>query len=652
MQTRLSAAATCVFAIACGTDGPGDHAIDPSGIGGHEGSDGTDATDDDDLDPDDWPETGTGAADDGVGPPPEVCGDEAPAGFVIPTDPGCMTEPSIGVFTPVVEWTKGQWTEVPGSSQSVTTPIVVQLTDDNGDAAIDGEDTPDIAYVTYDGTGMLRAISGDGSAEVLSVEVGGFARSTGIAAADIDHDGIVEIIGINSGGYVAAFEHTGEIKWWSEAIGSHLGGADNTPAISDIDGDGTPEIVAGRAILDAAGVLLAAGEHGRGCWSSAGSVSFAVDVDGVGDQEVVVGNAIYRSDGSAVWYNGLSDGFPAIADFDLDGVPEIAVVHGGQVRLQQSTNGVVLWTADIPGGNGGPPTIADFDGDGRPEIGVAGTNSYTVIEGDGTQLWTNETSDYSSGITGSSVFDFEGDGVADVVYADETRLWVYAGHDGTVKLELDQHSSGTRIEYPIIADVDGDDQVEIAFVNEEYQTNHRGLTVVGDANGSWQPGRKIWNQHAYHITNVDDDGSVPAAAVQNWTQYNNFRSGHTGPNDGLAIPGLELFAEVCDLGCGENGLRAVWVQLGNGGAGELTTAVEVDVFGIDAAGDDVLIDTIVFEPPLSAGEVAEGLRVDVDPEAWTEVRARARAEETVCNDAAAEVEVTLAPCPDPPPQAG
>lgn len=650
MRTRLSAAVTCALAVACGSDGTGDSGIDPSGIGGVE-TGGTGSVDDDDLDPDNWPETGTGVADDGAGPP-EVCPDDGPVGFVIPTDPTCMTEPSVGVFTPVVEWTKGQWSEVPGSQESVTTPIVVQLSDDNGDAVIDENDTPDIAYVTYGGTGMLRAMSGDGTREVLSVPVGGFDRTTGIGAADIDGDGIVEILGVNNDKRVIAFEHTGEVKWHSDGLGGHACENENTPAISDVDGDGVPEIVVGRAILDASGMIVAAGEHGRGCHSTAGAFSFAVDVDGVGDQEVVVGNALYRSDGSAVWYNGLSDGFPAIADFDLDGVPEIVVVYAGHVRLQQSTNGVQLWTANIPGGNGGPPTIADFDGDGFPEIGVAGANSYTVFEGDGTQTWTNVTQDLSSGITGSAVFDFEGDGVADVVYADETRLWVYAGNDGSVKLELDQHSSGTRLEYPVIADVDGDDQVEIAFVNEEYQANYRGLTVVGDANGSWQPGRKIWNQHAYHITNVADDGTVPAAPLQNWKQYNNFRSGHTGPNDGLAIPGLELFSEVCELGCGETGLRAVWVQLGNGGAGELSTTVEVDVFGIDENGNEVLIETLVFEPPLSAGAVTDGLRVDVDPQLFDQVRARARAEETVCNDANAELQVAIEPCDEPPPPAG
>ena len=91
-----------------------------------------------------------------------------------------------------------------------------------------------------------------------------------------------------------------------------------------------------------------------------------------------------------------------------------------------------------------------------------------MFEGDGTVRWSRPTQDGSSGVTGSAVFDFEGDGVAEVVYADETRLWIFAGPDGSIRLEFADHSSGTRVEYPIIADVDGDGEVEIAFVNELY----------------------------------------------------------------------------------------------------------------------------------------------------------------------------------------
>jgi hypothetical protein len=53
-----------------------------------------------------------------------------------------------------------------------------------------------------------------------------------------------------------------------------------------------------------------------------------------------------------------------------------------------------------------------------------------------------------------------------------------------------------------IAVIDNDDQVEIVVASEPYNGTYTGLTVIGDKNKSWRPGRKIWNQHAYSITNT------------------------------------------------------------------------------------------------------------------------------------------------------
>ena len=80
----------------------------------------------------------------------------------------------------------------------------------------------------------------------------------------------------------------------------------------------------------------------------------------------------------------------------------------------------------IPGGGmGGPPTIADMDGDGVPEIGVAGQVYYTVFNRDGSVRWKSAIRDRSSNSTGSTVFDFDGDGSVEVVYRDELFLRVY-----------------------------------------------------------------------------------------------------------------------------------------------------------------------------------------------------------------------------------
>ena len=112
-----------------------------------------------------------------------------------------------------------------------------------------------------------------------------------------------------------------------------------------------------------------------------------------------------------------------------------------------------------------PTTIADFDGDSRPEIGVAGGRSYSVYDPDRMSpvLWSQPTVDLSSNATGSSVFDFEGDGIAEVVYQDECMVRVCRGTDGEVLLEV-ENSSATIHEYPLVVDVDADGNSEIIIV--------------------------------------------------------------------------------------------------------------------------------------------------------------------------------------------
>ena len=58
----------------------------------------------------------------------------------------------------------------------------------------------------------------------------------------------------------------------------------------------------------------------------------------------------------------------------------------------------------------------------------------------------------------------------------------------------------SRFEGPI-AVIDNDGQVEIVVTHNNLIQDAHGITVVGDQDQSWRPGRKIWNQHAYNITN-------------------------------------------------------------------------------------------------------------------------------------------------------
>jgi hypothetical protein len=558
---------------------------------------------------------------------PGYCGDDPPQGYMVAADPTCMNEPNVGTFDPVVEWQKTAWTAAPASNQVMMSPIVIDL---------DGDQLPDLLYITYSGAdylgaGVLRAISGDGQVELLSIDGQGIYGSAGIAAGDIDGDGQVELVTFAAPGVVKAFEHDGALKWSSPVVSQHIAYISfAAPAIADLDGDGAPEIIAGRAILNSDGTLRGAGEHGVGAHSNYGSTSFGADIDGDGVQEVVVGNALYRPDGAAIWFNGQADGYPAVADFDLDGTPEIVVVTAGGLRLQAG-DGAVLWSVANPGGVGGPPTIADFDGDGFPEVGVAGAAAYVVFDGDGSVLWQVATQDASSAITGSSVYDFEGDGIADVVYADEVNLYVYSGVDGAVKLLYEPHNSGTLIEYPIVVDVDNDGQVEIIVAHNNLIQSSFGVTVLGDKAQSWRPGRKLWNQHAYSITNVTDSGAIPKKPEPNWIKHNNFRSGDISPNVGLAAPDLQMITpESCLSECTGADEATVWVQLGNVGAAPLTAGVTIEVYGT-INGEEGLLKVENVDIQLQPGEFAAAIPIVINTTDLESLRLVAKPGEAECN---------------------
>lgn len=481
------------------------------------------------------------------------CPVEAAAEYSVAVDGECLNEPVVGSFAPLVEW---QWSSNPvhsGYHQIMATPAIANLTDDDGDGDVDEDDIPDICFTSFTGSaytspGTLTCVSGDGSGTHWSItEAGGYQPygSAGVAIGDLDSDGVPEVCVGAVSVSVLCVEADGTFAFAGGVEPSYVG----CPAIADLDGDGRPEVLMGREIISARGAVIATGAGGAGY-----KMSFAVDMDGDGPLELIAGNTIYRLDGSSLWTAPVSDTMPAVGDFDADGKPDLVLSGAGTVSLV-GNDGALRWTSPIyGGGNGGPPTVADFDGDGQPEIGVAGASYYTVYETDGSVRWAQPVSDYSSNVTGSSVFDFEGDGAAEVVYADEHTLWIYDGATGAVELQEEGHASGTLYEYPLIADVDRDGSTEIILPSNNYGiSGWNGITVIGDSASSWAPARPVWNQFAYHITNVNNDGSIPTEQTENWLSWNNFRAGGTelGPSHWLSdlSPGEpELCLEECGAG--------------------------------------------------------------------------------------------------------
>ncbi|MCB9506376.1 MAG: hypothetical protein H6698_00595 [Myxococcales bacterium] len=544
----------------------------------------------------------------------EIC--EPELGLCLPRAlvPPCEFIPPVGVFSPTIgcRWTPAGLSTDPARDDVVATPIVINLTDDDGDGDTDAEDDPEVVFLTYElergccnVAATLRIISGvcnaDGTANTRgSINSPELNNDTGIAAGDLDGDGVPEIVAVTrisgSPRGTVAFRRTSddasswEVAWQNTSYpsSSHTrGGA--TISLADLDADGTPEVVIGNVVLDGVtgalewdGNVTSGGRGGIGNNAFLGPTSAVGDVNLDGFQEVAAGNTLYAHDGTVLWTYSYTtsnsacggslpcDGFDALANFDADPQAEIVAVRRGEVFIWNH-DGTLLWQAQIPvddcGNNeSGPPTVADFDGDGEPEIGTASADFYVVLDpgdcGDDWAAngcdrrnirWKVPNQDCSSRATGSSVFDFEGDGRAEVIYADEVSFRIFDGRTGAILFDDQTHGSHTRIEMPVIADVDNDGNAEIVIPENGSNGGTPGVEIWDDAADNWVRTRRVWNQHGYSVTNIREDGTIPRVPETNWLnpRMNHWRQ-NTQPAGifdapDLVVLALDAAADACPI---------------------------------------------------------------------------------------------------------
>jgi hypothetical protein len=353
-----------------------------------------------------------------------------------------------------------------------------------------------------------------------------------------------------------------------------------------------------------------------------------------------------------------------------DGMPEVILINDGYLLILEGATGTLKRNIALGGGvDGGAPNVDDFDGDGFPEVGSAFGTTYQVIDLQDTSVacpawptaltdalglsgpqgnpartppsiscmidadceamaagtacnkttrecvcqhngWKRQTEDDSSRVTGSSVFDFNGDGGAEVIYNDECFFRIYDGVSASV-LFKEPSESRTRIEYPVVADVDNDGNAEIVFatsnesgfcsVGASYNYNN-GLEVWGDPSDSWVSARRIWNEHAYHVTNVTEGGGIPVTEPESWKNYNGriYNTYRSNPRSFGVAPDLVVSAiqvSSPDAMCGTLSDRIdITFQIENRGDLRVGPGVVVRFFGTWGAQTDPLYADLVMTP--------------------------------------------------------
>ncbi|MEM9610728.1 MAG: FG-GAP-like repeat-containing protein [Actinomycetota bacterium] len=308
--------------------------------------------------------------------------------------------------------------------------------------------------------------------EAWSVELSGWNRHSSPAIGDLDGDGTPEIVVGHQDGYLRAYELDGTLRWSSPAtiVDGIPTAIDASPTIHDFDGDGKSEIVVG------AGSTWVADQNG-------GIMMF--DHDGTMRWRYLPED-IFRVWGMIPAADGYSEGvFSTAAIGDVDGDGSDDIVFGGWDlhihALDKDGNplaGFPLWQDDTVWSS---PALVDANGDGDMEILIGGDSAIGGVED-----WTGgvlRMLDHSNG--------------------ELTELWKQRPNEVV-------HGS------PAVGDINGDGRLEVLVTTGEFYSACSGLPVGQKPECGPDPidhdtqndDRKIF---AWHL---DDGSTVPGWPVE------------------------------------------------------------------------------------------------------------------------------------------
>ncbi|MGD8395776.1 MAG: C25 family cysteine peptidase [Candidatus Eiseniibacteriota bacterium] len=386
-------------------------------------------------------------------------------------------------------------------------PAGVIIDDVDGDHGLEIITGSDAVYVWHADGKELR--DGDGNPQTSGVfstdgQDGDFGFHATPAVADLDDDGLLEVIGVAwRDAQVHVWDSAGvPFPGWPQPIGGDFNWA--SPLVDDLDLDGDLEIV---AVSGLQGKVYA--------WHHDGTE--LVD----GDQNPDTNGVLYDTPTSFLYAS------PGAGDIAGGPLREIVVTtnhsSGYVYAFDLAGNLLPGWPFLAGGQVTASPALVDLDGDGLDDILFAAEDdSLYVMHGDTTPLpgWPRRVATESDfGHTSSVVVaDVDSDGELDIVFAasdGHMRVWDLAGNllPGWEDVPFAQEAlaGGATQCTPTVADLDGDGRMEIVVGAEDgmvYGWNHDGTEAAGfpiALRGEVRGGVTLWD--------VDRDGLLEMALI-------------------------------------------------------------------------------------------------------------------------------------------
>jgi hypothetical protein len=404
---------------------------------------------------------------------------------------------------------------------------------------------------------------------------------SGVTLADLDDDGLAEVI-FEGGVWSSDGTRIATVPGWPVRSTGY------PSVVADVDLDGAPELVAGSATWgwDAASGAFVLEPY----WVGPGYEGWTAVAD-FGDFPAAAGDAPGRPEVVVVQNQRIvllsiggtelgsytapsrGGGPPTIADYDGDGVPETGAAFGSHYVVYDFVAGGVLWvqpSQDLSSARTGS-SVFDFNGDGSAEV-VYGDECYVrVYDGATGAVLFSQARFSSTWQENPIVADVDDDYAAEMVmgmsgpcHPTYCPAWdaLFAGlrcdessdcpggtcDAGFCRCASDAECGAT---FGCTTPIDG-----TPGTGDVCRARHLDcapqLRIYRDARDRWAASRRIWNQHAYSVTNVADDGAIPRTSAwrRNWETagLNNFRQNVQG--ELTAVPGPDFtvgrLRAVCD----------------------------------------------------------------------------------------------------------